>query len=365
VAVPGGGVAVPWRSGMAVVASTDDHTPRKEGGSSLRASSAVTIGVGATAAVIVAALVQAAGDNPTVGTALSLSVPSTYRSLIEDAGNTCSTVTPNLLAALLTQESGFDPKAQSQVGAEGIAQFMPSTWQAHGIDGNGDGMRDVWDPADAIPSAAAYLCDIAKDVKDVPGDSQSNMLAAYNAGSGAVHKYGGIPPYKETQNYVKSIQALADQPSGGKTATTAQAEAAMSAAKEMIGTPYSWGGGTANGPSTGICCSPNGRSGTGISGFDCSGLTLYAYAKAGISLPRTAVEQYAASEPVKPSDMRPGDLVFYGSSLSTIHHVGIFVGGGWMLDAPRPGTKVRYDPLNVMTDLIAVARPTSHRNKEI
>ncbi|MER5512760.1 bifunctional lytic transglycosylase/C40 family peptidase [Streptomyces sp. NPDC002766] len=311
-----------------------------------------------------AALVQAAGDDP-AGTALSLSVPSQYKSLIQAAGNTCSEVTPNLLAALLTQESGFNPKARSQVGAEGIAQFMPSTWETHGIDGNGDGKRDVWDPADAIPSAAAYLCGIAREVKNVPGDKQSNMLAAYNAGSGAVRKYGGVPPYKETQNYVKSIQALADQPSSGKTATTTQAETAISAAKAMIGQPYSWGGGNAYGPSTGTCCSPKGRSGTGISGFDCSGLTLYAYAKAGISLPRTAAEQYAASEPVKPGDVRPGDLVFYGSTLSSIHHVGLYIGGGWILDAPRPGTKVRFDPMDTMPDLIAVARPTSRQNKEI
>ncbi|MGW3030218.1 C40 family peptidase [Streptomyces sp. NPDC001178] len=330
----------------------------------MRASTAVTVGVGATAAVLVAAFVQGAGGDP-VSTALSLTVPSQYKSLIEDAGRTCSEVTPNLLAALLTQESGFNPKARSQVGAEGIAQFMPSTWQTHGIDGNGDGKRDVWDPADAIPSAAAYLCGIAKDVKDVPGNTQSNMLAAYNAGSGAVRKYGGIPPYKETQNYVKSIQALAQQPSGGKIATTTQAEAAISAAKAMIGKPYSWGGGNASGPSTGTCCSPKGRSGTGISGFDCSGLTLYAYATAGISLPRTAAEQYAASEPVKPGDVRPGDLVFYGSSLTGIHHVGIYIGSGWLIDAPRPGTQVRYDPMDVMTDLIAVARPTSRGNKEI
>ena len=102
----------------------------------MRASTAVTIGVGATAAVVVGALVQAAGDDP-VGTALSMAVPAEYRELIEEAGNTCPEVSPNLLAALLTQESGFNPKARSPVGAQGIAQFMPSTWESHGIDGNG------------------------------------------------------------------------------------------------------------------------------------------------------------------------------------------------------------------------------------
>ncbi|MFF7954043.1 C40 family peptidase [Streptomyces griseorubiginosus] len=330
----------------------------------MRASTAVTIGVGATAAVAVAACLQAVGSDP-AGSLLSLSVPQQYKSLIQAAGNTCQEVTPNLLAALITQESNFNPKARSPVGAEGIAQFMPSTWEAHGIDGNGDGIRDVTDPADAIPSAAKYLCAIANDVKDVPGDQQANMLAAYNAGSGAVRKYGGIPPYKETQNYVKSIQALADQPTGQTTSPEDQVATVINAAYSMIGNPYSWGGGNASGPSTGSCCSPAGKSGAHISGFDCSGLTLYAYAKVGISLPRTAAQQYAASEPVNPEDALPGDLVFYGKTAAGIHHVGIYVGSGYMLNAPRPGTKVRLDPVDALSDLYAFARPTGQPHKEI
>ncbi|MER6103704.1 NlpC/P60 family protein [Streptomyces sp. NPDC001832] len=331
----------------------------------MRAATAVTIGVGATAAVLVAGLVQAANQDPVIGQALSLSVPAKYRGLIEEAGKTCSEVSPNLLAALLTQESGFNPKASSPVGAQGIAQFMPSTWETNGIDGNGDGRRDVWDPEDAIPSAAKYLCDIGQEVKDVPGNKQNNMLAAYNAGSPAVKKYGGVPPYQETQTYVRSISALADTPSGGKMSTTDQVTAVINAASDELGTPYSWGGGNASGPSTGSCCSPNGSSGESIKGFDCSGLTLYAYAKAGIALPRTAAQQYAASEPVKPGQKRPGDLIFYGSSPAGIHHVAIYVGSGYMIEAPRPGTAVRFSPIDSLPDLYAVARPAPHANKEI
>ncbi|MFE9387557.1 NlpC/P60 family protein [Streptomyces sp. NPDC007025] len=328
----------------------------------LRTSTTVALGAGATAAVLVAALVQAAGDDP-LKAGLSLAVPSQYKSLVENAAGTCPEVTPNLLAALLTQESGFNPKARSPVGADGIAQFMPATWKSHGVDGNGDGRKNVQDPEDAIPAAARYLCDIAEDVEDVPGDKQKNMLAAYNAGTGAVREHGGIPPYKETRNYVKSITAMASI--GKKAASGDQAAVALHAARKMLGKPYSWGGGTAAGPSTGICCSPKGRSGKSIFGFDCSGLTLYAYAKAGITLPRTAAQQYTASEPVKPGQQKPGDLVFYGPTTAEIHHVGMYVGDGWIINAPRPGAKVRYDSMFFMDDLIAVARPTAHPTKEI
>lgn len=332
-------------------------------------TAAAAIGVGATVAVVAGAYMLAATEDPILNAALSVSVPAKYQGTIEEAGNTCPSVTPNLLAALITQESQFNPKAQSPVGAKGIAQFMPSTWESNGVDGNGDGKRDINDPEDAIPAAAKYLCKIADDVKDVPGDKQENMLAAYNAGTGAVQKYKGIPPYKETQNYVRSISSLAGQGAkGGKPGTTVtanQAATAVNAAEKMIGTPYSWGGGGASGPTTGTCCTPKGVSGTDIRGFDCSGLTLYAYEKVGIILPRTAAAQYAASEPVKPEDMRAGDLIFYGASASSIHHVGIYVGGGYMIDAPRPGTKVRFSEIASMSDIFGVARPVHSTTKEI
>lgn len=332
----------------------------------MRATAITAVGVGATAAVIVASLVQAANDTP-AGEALSLSVsvPAAYKDLIQDAGKTCPAVSPRLMAALLSQESGFDPDVQSPIGAQGIAQFVPDTWKSHGIDGNSDGKRDVWDPEDAIPSSAKYLCSLAEDVKDVPGDRQKNILAAYNAGPGAVQKYGGVPPYDETRDYVQSISALAKKPAtSGKTPSAGQAGTVLKAATEMIGTPYSWGGGNTDGPSKGTCCSPSGRSGKRITGFDCSGLTAYAYAKAGISLPRTAAQQYAASKPLKPDQIRPGDLVFYGDSPENLHHVGIYIGGGWMIDAPRPGTKVRYSPMGTMRDLFGVARPVPDQKEE-
>lgn len=144
---------------------------------------------------------------------LKNSVPKErWEVLINKWGNRCKALTPALLAAQLHQESmGFNSRVvsgqqNSPVGARGIAQFMPGTWASSGLDANGDGKRNILDPEDAIPSAANYDCAVARSVRNVPGDPTKNMLASYNAGSGAVKKYGGIPPYKETQDYVRIIE---------------------------------------------------------------------------------------------------------------------------------------------------------------
>ena len=171
-------------------------------------------------------------------------VPAAYSALVQKWGNLCPAINPALLAAQLYQESGFNPNAKSPAKAEGIAQFIPGTWATHGIDGDGDGDRDVWDPNDAIPSAASYDCELASYVKDAPGDPTHNMLAAYNAGAYAVIKYGGVPPYAETQNYVKTITTLQASFAApvGRVDPSEQAAAAITYAQGKLGTPYLWGG---------------------------------------------------------------------------------------------------------------------------
>ena len=132
-------------------------------------------------------------------------VPDYLVPLYAEAGQLCPAISPLLLAAQGKAESGFDPDVisgarRSSAGAMGIAQFMPATWATYGNGGN------PYDPADAIPAQARFMCALAKVVAGVPGDSQDNMLAAYNAGPGAVQKYNGVPPYKETQGYVRNIR---------------------------------------------------------------------------------------------------------------------------------------------------------------
>jgi cell wall-associated NlpC family hydrolase len=263
-------------------------------------------------------------------------VPAAYQTLVQKWGTMCSAINPALLAAQLYQESGFDPGVTSNADARGIAQFIPSTWATHGIDGDGDGDRDIWDPNDAIPSAASYDCELAKYVKDVPGNTTNNMLAAYNAGAYRVIKAGGVPAISETQNYVKTIRTLEDSFAAPTTRVepSQQAAGAIYYAQKKLGTPYLWGGtGTAE---------QGGR-------FDCSGLSQAAYKSVGITLPRVANDQYNAGPHPARSELLPGDLVFFSTDPTNsraIHHVGIYVGGGYMIDAPRTGAVIRFDPID-------------------
>ncbi|GAB2752711.1 transglycosylase TgdA [Streptomyces bullii] len=281
-------------------------------------------------------------------------VPAAYSALVQKWGTLCPAISPALLAAQLYQESGFNPKAQSHAAAQGIAQFIPGTWATHGIDGDGDGDRDVWDPKDAIPSAASYDCKLASYVKDVPGNLTENMLASYNAGAYAVIKYGGVPPYKETRNYVRRITALEKSFAApvGRVDPTEQAAGAIAYAQKKLGTLYLWGGtGT---PEQG------GR-------FDCSGLTQAAYASVGIKLPRVANDQYNAGPHPKRDELLPGDLVFFSDDLTdprAIRHVGIYVGGGYMIDAPRTGAVIRFDPIDT-PDYFGATRVTEDGAKAL
>jgi hypothetical protein len=106
-------------------------------------------------------------------------------------------VDASLLAAVASQESSFNASAVSPAGAQGLMQFMPATAKGLGVD--------ALDPTSAIDGAARYLSSLTKQF-----GSTDLALAAYNAGPGTVTRYGGIPPYAETQNYVRAVMTKAE-----------------------------------------------------------------------------------------------------------------------------------------------------------
>jgi soluble lytic murein transglycosylase-like protein len=138
----------------------------------------------------------AATASPAAGAgALPSSVP--YAAQITAAAK-ANGLDPALLAGLIKQESGFNPNAGSAAGARGLTQLMPATAAALGV-------TNVLDPAQSIEAGAKYL----KRQLDAFGGDVTKALAAYNAGPGAVRRFGGVPPYAETQNYVRAVQANA------------------------------------------------------------------------------------------------------------------------------------------------------------
>ncbi len=142
-----------------------------------------------------AAKVSCVGDDST----MMASRMSSYQPYIDKYAKQYS-IDPDLVVAVIRTESCFDRKAVSRVGARGLMQLMPATAKHLGV-------KDSFDAEQNIKGGVKYL----REMLDTFDQDQKLALAAYNAGPGAVTKYKGIPPYKETQNYVKKITAQYNQ----------------------------------------------------------------------------------------------------------------------------------------------------------
>jgi cell wall-associated NlpC family hydrolase len=210
----------------------------------------------------------------------------------------------------------------------GIGGKAGNTFAGYAIDGDGGG-ADVYNPVDAIFTAANYLCQNGA----ARGADVARAIFAYNHADWYVTKVLAI-----ASTYAAS-QGL---PPGAPAEDVAAA--AVQFAYNELGKPYRWGA-------------------TGELGFyDCSGLMLRAYQAGGLTLPRTSRQQwYAGARVWEVSQMQPGDLVFYAYNTAdpaTIHHVGIYIGAGNMIDAPYTGANVRITPF-LRGDFIGAVRPTA------
>ena len=142
----------------------------------------------------------------------------------------------------------------------------------------------------------------------------------------------------EAQSIVSSPAVLAATCNAGPVSDGSAGGTAVANALEVLGTPYSWGGGGPAGPTLGF------GSGSGVVGFDCSSLAQYAWAHAGVTLPRVTDAQAAATTHLAPgAPLKAGDLLFFhdpSDPPGIYHHVGIYDGQGNMVHAPRPGKTV-------------------------
>ena len=269
-------------------------------------------------------------------------IPPQLLPVYQTAANSCPGLPWSVLAAIGKVETDHGRSTAPGVhtganfaGAAGPMQIgvggkAGNTFAAYAVDGDGGG-ADVYNPVDAIFTAASYLC-------------------ANGANKGA-DVAGAVFAYNHADWYVTKVLAIASTyaasqglPAGAPAEEVAAA--AVQFAYSELGKPYRWGA-------------------TGELGFyDCSGLMLRAYQKGGLTLPRTSRQQWYAGPRVwNVTDMQPGDLVFYAYNTAdpaTIHHVGIYIGAGNMIDAPYTGANVRITPF-LRGDFIGAVRPTAGR----
>jgi cell wall-associated NlpC family hydrolase len=221
---------------------------------------------------------------------------------------------------------GAGPRATSTSGSSGDRWDPAAPGSPSRPGGNGGRWAGDWDPTlPAVPSA------------NIPGDPIAilNKVLGISATSSEVTAGMG-------RSFLQQM-GLAPTPSGftngriprvyGRQAS----EYVIRRGLSQMGVPYSWGGGTAAGPGKGI------GSGSGTTGFDCSGLVLYSFAGVGIKLPHYSGAQYDLGRKIPSSQMRRGDVIFYGPGGS--QHVTLYLGQGQMLEAPDVGLKVRVAPV--------------------
>ena len=172
-------------------------------------------------------------------------------------------------------------------------------------------------------TSSAVLASLARGTKvSVVGVSQGWYKVSYNGKTGYVH-----PDYITFAQTAPVVQAsVAPTVSSAAAATSADRTKVLDYAAQFLGVPYVYGGSTP-------------------SGFDCSGFTSYVFKNTVGSIPRVAQAQFNATPRVSLEELLPGDLVFFGSSPSSISHVGIFVGDGKFIHSPHTGDVVNYDAL--------------------
>ncbi|HEY7981381.1 MAG TPA: lytic transglycosylase domain-containing protein [Candidatus Eremiobacteraceae bacterium] len=162
-----------------------------------RTARALRRALGAAFIVCAATLAGCSGDGLFPDGGGPHSMPTAQLDRLVRIASSAHELSPALVRAVITVESGGDPSAISSAGAMGLMQLMPGTASTYGV-------ADAFEPSQNVDGGCAYLHDLLARYR---GDL-TLALAAYNAGPGAVDKYGGVPPFAETQSYVRNVTAL-------------------------------------------------------------------------------------------------------------------------------------------------------------
>ena len=207
----------------------------------------------------------------------------------------------------------------------------------------------------ALLVAAGLLLGLSAPAIAAPDDGQWDPTLPKVLSAGAPGDPVAIAnaSFQATQVAIQTTQSLGQQflsslglggtstgsvaPGGARVRGPQAIEYVIRRGGSQMGVPYSWGGGNAAGPSRGI------DSGSGTVGFDCSGLILYAFAGVGIKLDHYSGSQYNEGRKIPSSQMRRGDVIFYGPGGS--QHVTLYLGDGQMLEAPYTGSSVKVSPV--------------------
>ncbi len=230
--------------------------------------------------------------------------------------------------AKLDEARNWSAPAAAKPAAAAPSNNPSADWDRapEGVDPATGNWATPWDPfLPAIPSAFVSGDPIAI-INSILGIMSTSAQATADMGRSFLQKLGLLPtPTGYTNGAIPQVY--------GRDATEYVIRRGMS----VMGTPYSWGGGNAAGASRGI------DSGSGTVGFDCSGLMLFMFAGVGIKLDHYSGSQYNAGRKIPSSQMRRGDMIFYGPNAS--QHVAMYLGDGQMLEAPYTGSVVKISPV--------------------
>lgn len=275
-------------------------------------------------------------------------IPSNYLELYKKAGQQYG-IPWNVLAGIGWVETHHGQlkapgvsSGENYAHAGGPMQFIPGTWAQFGVDGNGDGKKSRYDPADAIPAAARYLKHNGAPQKMRSAIFMYNHLVSYvnNVLSWAKKYASG------NFDVVQANGPSCEDVNGAPVAPSAVAAKVIAFEKAQIGKPYVYGA-------------------TGPRSFDCSGLTMSAYKSAGVTIPRLSDDQYWWGALVPRGQEQPGDLVFfeYLPGHTGPGHVGTVYNPqkGIMIVAPHTGDVVKYQNYKTYPGgAVGFTRPTAH-----